>query len=455
MHAVRDHWRAAFLAAALTLMLACSGGTEGDDDPVPPDDGSPLPRATLDDFIYLGSFKAPFGQYGAGKIAFNPQGDNGRGSLYLAGDGPDTFAVGEIAIPALANATGRDSLDALNTAAVLQPPADIYARIPVKAASWPQGRVNRYDNGNFAVFGGLYCEGGKLFFNAYTYYDGEGNETATTGVIHEPGRLASSPISGMFKAGGAAHASGWMTAVPAEWRTRLQGTHLMGLDNQITIVSRASAGPSLFAFDLADVAAARDGTAIATRAWLDYSLEHSIWGDDMANVSGGNKTWTLKTESGVGIIVPGTRTYALLGSAGGFNRNPANPWHGTPEPAFQPPVAGTIVYKRADSLGYDNGGVAVWDAQDRHYMYAFYDLEEVLAAAHPYSSKPYANGVFPAPFGRYGAYTIPGQWTDAIAGGAYDPAGNRLYLTLPAADNESDPLYPGNPVIAVYEFRRR
>ncbi len=449
-------WRTAILTATLALLVSCSGGTENSDDPVPPDDdGTQLPRATLDDFVYLGSFKTSFGQYGTGKIAFNPQGDGGRGSLFLVAGGPDTFAVGEIAIPALANVTGRDGLDSLNVAAVLQPPADIYARIPAKAASWPPGPVNRYDGGNFAAFGGLYFEDGKLYFNAYTYYDGEGGETATTGVIREPARLASSSVSGMFKARGAAHASGWVTAVPAEWRARLQGTHLMGHDNQITIVSRASAGPSLFAFDLADVAVARDGAAIATRAWLDYSLEHPIWGDDMANVSGNNKTWTLKTEAGVGIIVPGTRTYALIGSAGGFNPNPANPWHGTPEPAFQPPVAGTIVYKRADSLGYNNGGVAVWDAQDRHYMYAFYDLEEIIAAAHPYSPRPYANGIFPAPFARYGGYAIPGQWTDAVAGGAYDPARNRLYLTLPAADNGGDPLYPGNPVIAVYEFRGR
>jgi hypothetical protein len=230
---------------------------------------------------------------------------------------------------------------------------------------------------------------------------------------------------------------------------------LLGHDNQITIVSRASAGPSLFAFTLADFTGAQNGSAINTKAWLDYSLDHSIWGDDMVNVSGNNKTWTLKTEAGIGFIIPGTRTYALLGTAGGFNRNPANPWHGTQEPAFQPPSAGTIVYKRADSLGYNNGGPAVWDAQDRHYMYAFFDLEELLAAAHPYEARSYANGVFPAPFGRYGNYTVPGQWPDAIAGGTWDAIHNLLYVTLPAAANGSDPLYPGNPVIAVYGFRQR
>ena len=417
-------------------------------------DGTRLPRATLDDFIYQGSFKAPFGQYGQGKIAFNPQGDGGRGSLFLVAGGTDSFAVGEIGIPALVNRTGRDGLGELNTAPVLQPPSDIYGRIPVKAASWPSGSVNRYDGGNYAAFGGLFHEGGRLYFNAYTYYDGEGNETATTGIINDAARLATSSVSGMFRANGGAHASGWIAAIPGAWRSKLKGSHLMGHDNQITIVSRASAGPSLFAFNLTDVAAAQNGAAIATRAWLDYSLDRSLWGDDMANVSGDNKTWTLKTESGLGIIVPGTRTYALLGSTGGFHRNPANPWHGTPEPAFQPPVAGTIVYKRDDSLGYHWGGPAVWDAQDRHYMVAFYDLEEILAAAHPYSVRPYANGVFPAPFARYGNYTVPGQLVDAVAGGAYDAAHNLLYLTLPAAANESDPPYPGDPVIAVYRFKR-
>jgi len=419
----------------------------GGDDPL-------LPRASLDDFIYQGSFRAPFGQYGQGKIACNPQGDNGKGSLFLVAGGTDAFAVGEIAIPALASVSGRDGLGALHTAGILQHPADLYARIPVKGATWPAGAVNRFDEGNFAAFGGLHYEGGRLYFNAYTYYDAEGIETVTTGFVQDPGRLASSPVSGMFRVQGAAPASGWLAAVPAAWRARLQGSHLMGHDNQITIVSRASAGPSLFAFDLADVAAAANGAAVAARGWLDYSLEHSIWGDDMANVSGNNKTWTLKTETGVGLIVPGTRTYALLGCAGGFNRNPANPWHGTPEPAFQPPVAGTIVYKRDDSMGYNNGGVAVWDAQDRHYMFAFYDLEEILAASKPYAPRPYAHGIFPAPFPRYGHYTVPGQMADAVCGGAYDPQRNLLYLTLPAAANESDPLYPGDPVIAVYRFKR-
>jgi hypothetical protein len=444
------------LAAALALLVSCSGTSEEADDPAPPGDvDTGLPRAALDDFIYQGSFRAPFGQYGQGKIAFDPQGNNGKGSLFLVAGGTDSFAVGEISIPAPLNRSNRDALASLPVADVLQPPSDIYSRIPVKAASWPSGSVNRYDGGNFAAFGGLFYDGGKLFFNAYTYYDGEGSETATTGIITHPAQLATSAVAGMFKAAGAAHASGWIMAIPSAWQSRLRGTHLMGHDNQITIVSRASAGPSLFAFNLAEAAAAQNGAGINTKSWLDYTLEHSLWGDDMANVSGSNRTWTLKTESGVGFIVPGTRTYALLGSTGGFNRNPANPWHATPEPAFQPPVAGTIVYKRDDSMGYNSGGPAVWDAQDRHAMYAFYDLEEILAAAHPYSSRPYANGVFPAPFARYGNYTVPGQWPDAVGGGAFDPAHGLLYVTLPAAANDSDPLYPGDPVIAVYSFRRR
>ncbi|MCG2810986.1 MAG: hypothetical protein L6428_05970, partial [Candidatus Aminicenantes bacterium] len=244
---------------------------------------SQLPRAALDDFIYQGSFRAPFGQYGQGKIAYNPAGNGGSGSLYLVGGGSDTFTVGEISIPALVNTSSRDGLETLNTATILQPPADIYSRIPVKAASWPAGNINSYENGNYAVFGGLFYEGGKLYFNAYTYYDGEGNETATTGIIENPANLAASAITGMFKAQGAAHASGWIMAIPAAWQLQLGGTHLMGHDNQITIVSRASAGPSLFAFNLVDFTGAPNGAVINTKAWLDFTLEHSIWGDDMAN----------------------------------------------------------------------------------------------------------------------------------------------------------------------------
>jgi hypothetical protein len=444
-----------WILTVLVVFAAC-GGNSGDSTSATTEEAPAnpqLPRAGLDKFIYLGSFRAPFGQYGQGKIAYNPEGNGGRGSLYLVGGGTNSFTVGEISIPSLVNTSSRAGIAALNTAAILQPPVDIYSRIPVKAASWPVGNVNSYDAGNYAVFGGLHCEGGKLYFNAYTYYDGAGNETATTGIIENPSNLATSTITGMFKAQGAAHASGWIATIPAAWQSRLRGTHLMGHDNQITIVSRASAGPSLFAFNLSDFAAAPNGATISTIAWLDYSLEHSIWGDDMVNVSGNNKTWTLLTGAGIGFVIPGTRTYVLLGTAGGFNPNPANPWQGTPEPAFQPPIAGTIVYKRPDSMGFNSGGPAVWDAQDRHYMYALFDIEELLSAAHPFSAHPYANGVFPAPFARYGNYTVPGQLPDTISGGTLDVVHNLLYVVLPAAANDSDPLYPGNPVIAVYGFR--
>jgi hypothetical protein len=50
---------------------------------------------------------------------------------------------------------------------------------------------------------------------------------------------------------------------------------------------------------------------------------------------------------------------------------------------------------------------------------------------------------------------VPGQWPDAISGGTLDAVHSLLYVALPAAANDSDPLYPGNPVIAVYSFRQR
>ncbi len=416
---------------------------------------APLPRATLANFKYLGAFKAPFGEYGACKIAWNPGGNGGQGSLYLTGGGTDSFSIGEIGIPELVNTQNRDDLALLNMAQVLQAPADIYSRIPQKAASWPVGDVNLYDGGNYAVFGGLYYEEGKLYFNACTYYDGEGTETATSGRIENPSDLAQSSVVGMFHNQGAAHTSGWMMSVPAEWQARLGGTHLTGNDNGIPILSRLSAGPSLFAFNLAAVASAVSSAIIPTVTRMDFpdvSGERSIWGDGMANLSGNNKTWTLMTDAGIGLIIPGTRSYVLLGSAGGFNPNSANPWQGTAEAAFSPPYAGTIAYKRMDSSGYTAGGPMVWDAQDRHYLVTFFDLEEILAAEHPWTPRPYASRIFPAPFGRYGNYDVPGQMPDSIKGGAWDPVLKRLYLTLPAADNANDPEYPGNPVIAVYEL---
>lgn len=413
-----------------------------------------LPRAGLTHFKYLGSFKAPFGRYGNGRIAFNPNGNGGQGSLFLDGGGSNAFSIGEINIPALTPSTGRDQLAQLPTATVLQNRSDIYARIPQRAASWPEGTVNSFSNGNNAVFGGLYYEGGKLYFNAYTYY-GSTSETATTGRIENPASLATTTITGMFHTQGAARTAGWMMPIPTDWRARLGGTHLVGHDNGITRLERTSAGPTLYAFNLADMASAASGAAISTAVRLnfpDVAGPRAIWGNDMTNVSGQNKMWTLMTKAGVGFIIPGTRTYALLGMTAGCNPNPANPWQGTPEEAFAPPIAGTIAYKRTDSLGYSHGGPMVWDAQDQHTFFALFDLDEILAAPNTWTPRPYEYGHFPTPFARYGNYTTPGQISDTIGGGAWDPATRRLYVTLPAADNDSDALYSGIPVIAVYEL---
>jgi len=412
------------------------------------------PRASLGSFRYLGSFRTPFGRYGECRIAFNPGGNQGQGSLFLTGGGANTFTIGEISIPELVSVTQRSQRDQLRTAAVLQARADIYSRIPQKGASWPSGNVNSYDNGNHAVFGGLYFENGKLYFNAYTYYDAGGQETVTTGRIENPSSLTTSAIAGMFRNQGAARTSGWISPIPPEWVARLGGTHVTANDNSLAILSRASAGPSLFAFNLADWSTAGNGATIPTTPRLNFpepAGARAIWGNDMVNVSKTNRTWTLMTMAGYGFVVPGTRTYALFGTAGGFNANPANPWHGTAEPAFVPPIAGTIAYKRTDTLGYTAGGRVVWDAQDRHYMYALFDLDEILAASDPWLPRPYENGVFPAPFARYGNYT-QAQMPDTIRSGAWDPIGKRLYLALSSADNDAEPEYTGEPVIAVYEL---
>lgn len=431
------------LTAALALL--CAGALSAQ---------SGLPRATLSHFQYRGAFKAPFGAYAMGRLAFNPSGNGGQGSLFIEGGGSNAFSVGEISIPTPMVVSGRNQLSQLPTATVLQARSDIYARIPQKAAAWPQGNVNTFDNGNNAVFGGLYYEGGKLYFNAYTFYGGV-TELATTGRIENPANLATSAVTGLFRTQGATRTAGWMMPIPSEWRTRLGGTHLAGHDNGITCIERTSAGPTLYAFNLSAMAAASNGTTIPTTVRLNYpdvAGARALWGNDMVNVSGQNKMWTFMTKAGLGFIIPGTRTYALLGGSGGHNPRPGNPYLGTAEPAFVPPIAGTIAYKGTDTLGYHYDGPMVWDAQDQHAYYALYDLDEILAATDTWDPRPYEYGVFPAPFARHLSYTVPGTMGDHIGGGAWDPTTRRLYVTLPTADNDSDPLYAGTPVIAVYEL---
>ncbi|MBT8440376.1 MAG: hypothetical protein KJO91_11660, partial [Gammaproteobacteria bacterium] len=87
-------------------------------------------------------------------------------------------------------------------------------------------------------------------------------------------------------------------------------------------------------------------------------------------------------------------------------------------------------------------GYCAKDPDDYYLMYWLWDVQDLIdvrrGAKQPNSVRPYDYGLFLAPF--------PGI---RFGGGSYDPASNRLYLTLQRADHDQGP-YSNPPIILVY-----
>ena len=123
-----------------------------------------------------------------------------------------------------------------------------------------------------------------------------------------------------------------------------------------------------------------------------------------------------------GFIVPGTRTYAVLGSTGGTSSG--------------------IGYKiRQDN---DNlcGGYCAYGSDDYSNYYWLFDLDELLAAESLSDPRPYDYGAWQVPFDDGGSHRI--------IGGAYDPEEGVLYLSLGNAGQVG--TYDRPPLIVAYRI---
>jgi hypothetical protein len=274
--------------------------------------------------------------------------------------------------------------------------------------------------------GGMKVIDGELVINAYEYYDAPADNTHTTLVVRDVADLAGSTVDGFYSFAGAAHASGWISDVPAEWQSALGGTMITGNSSGQPIIGRLSVGPSAFVFDPADVV----GTStvpnpIPTTAILDYDLSTPLH-DDLSNDTGENDLWTHLSRAVYGFIVPGTRSYVTLGHTGG---------HG-PE---------GVCYKCVpNGETAECGGYCARDPDDHALYYWFYDVDDLVAvhdgSMMPYEVRPYAYGEFPSPFS-----------TDTMGGGSYDADSGLLYLTMQGADRDQGD-YANPPVIVAFRI---
>lgn len=378
-----------------------------------------LPLLSLSDLQYAGGFRLPTATYGVsdvtysqGPIALGPGGQ----SLFVVGHAHQQ-AIGEFKIPALVNTLNVSSM---NTAAVIQGFSQV---------------LNRPASGNrqaLDTIGGMAYVNGRLLVNGYQYYDASGAVSDTTLVVTDASRLSTSVVGGYHKLPGNAHASGWISPIPADWQSVLGGTYITGHSSGVPIISRLSVGPSAFAFDPStpDIGVLAPATLKSTTL-MDFSLSKPMGvgaanvEDYLYNVSLNNTLWNHLSLAAYGFIVPGTRTYLAIGSTGGLTSG--------------------IGYKITQDNGNLCGGYCSRKVADNYNYYWLFDLNDLVKVKagqlSPSAVMPYAHGKLDKAYANNGF--------NAVIGGAYDSAKGLLYLSLQGGDRMA---YGWAPLIVAFKL---
>ncbi|MBU3024875.1 T9SS type A sorting domain-containing protein [Zobellia galactanivorans] len=375
-----------------------------------------LPLFDISQLTYEGAFRIKAStngvsdlNYSQGPIAYNYE----NHSLFIVGHAHQQ-AVAEYAIPEIVKS---ESLSELN---MVEQPIQVFSPVLSKASEGNPEKIDRV--------GGLYYvnQGGqaKLIVNAYEYYDAPADNTLSTLIVNDANALETSSVSGYYRFEGSppAHSSGWISPIPEDYQEALGGDHITGHSSGIPIISRASVGPSAFAFDITD--ALSTSSTIKTTTLLDFSLTNPLH-SDLSNESKTNDIWTHLSRATYGFIIPGTRTYLTIGSSGGYESG--------------------VCYKCVQDNGNLCGGYCTPQAKDNYQYYWLWDMNDLIAIKNgtlkPYEAQPYDHGFFNTPFQANGP--------KKIGGGAFDPSTGNLYLSVQSGDTEQG-TYARPPVIVVY-----
>ncbi|WP_179959368.1 hypothetical protein [Marinobacter changyiensis] len=372
---------------------------------------------------YLGSFKTDHTDafsstsYSQGRVAYHPE----RNSVFIDSH-VYQLGVGEFRIPqVLSQSTDKSKLPDGE-------PIQNFVEVIDRTTTGNQDGIDR--------LGGMAIVNGDLFIQGYDTYDGNGDAKQTTMVVRTPSNLASSEIDGFYEMDGAARTVNYISPIPPAWQELLGGPYLAGNGGGMSISSRLSEGPSLYVFDPENVAG--NQWAVNTKEWMNYpfqnALSSSIWQDstvsgsgdwDIANHTGKNDMWTVKSTAAFAFIVPGTRTFMVIGSSGMHDSGGG--------------------YKITNDAGFLCGGFCANDNEDYHSYFWLYDLNEILAASTSHEVIPYSYGIFDD---RWMEYNEQGG-TGEVTGGSFDLQTGTLVLSHAAATKNHE---SGSPVISVYKI---
>jgi hypothetical protein len=259
-----------------------------------------------------------------------------------------------------------------------------------------------------------------LLVNVYRFYDVGPFLTKQALILSSASDIKGSSTGGYIATTGESAAAGWVSPIPKDLQSMLGGTHICGwtASTARALIYNTSEGPAAYAFNPV-AAMASNATSMPTTQLMKFSLDSGmVTREQLYNNDHTNKLWTFISEGSFGMIMPGTRTYMVLGGSGGHESGLA---YG------EPPYGGYKGYYALDQNDY----------YPYYWLFDINDFDKVRKGQMQASAiKPYAVGKFNVPFAR--------GW-NPISGGSYDETTGTLYLSVYRADTQSG----GNPPVIV------
>lgn len=403
-------------------------------------------------------------------------------SCFIDDNSSHKHSIAELPMPDLVNSTNLDDLNTVSSNEFNQPFTNILDYDRISDISIDYSNPSKPDSDCLDSITGIKYLNGSLILNAMEYYDGNNNNVDSALLIEDASNLATSKIEGFFKVEGAAHTARWISDVPAIWQPILGGDYIFGNGNNYPRNDRQSMGPSAFIVDSSKFISNPTSFNISSVKLLDYTLEtiDEYYGyggagqyigalhPDFFNIKGNNKLWTEKSKAVYGFIVPGTRTYAVIGSSGGHNSricykntytHTLEDFNNGKRSVMDEGCATVRTQNEIDALppseqqGIQScGGYCIVDPDDHTNYYWLYDVNDLIKVKNgelkPGEVLPYKTGVYNVPF-QENIKGIPEF--HAVASASFDPKTLTLYVSIEKAGEGSSNSNRA-PVMIAYEL---
>ena len=375
-------------------------------------------RLAFDDLLYQGAFRLPAEStgesfsYGGQTLAYNPVSD----TIFV---GSLRGQVAEMSIPSPANTTLVEELPVASFVRPFRDPADGHVR-------------DIADNG--VVLSGLLVHDARLYGTGLIYYDANNSQRISHfGRSLDLTRPEVTRLYQVGETGKSGFVAGYMATVPPDFRAALGGPAVTG-QCCISIISRTSFGPALFAWNPADLGR-RD--PVPATPLLYYPQQHTTLGP----WEGSNEVFGATTEVAGVAVVDRTTTVLFAGRNGLGKYCYGDGTADAQQAKAKGPNGETFCYDPSNS----SKGQHAFPYRLQFWAYDVNDLAAVRAGDRdPWEVRPYAVWPFELPpigdpYPRLGAIS-------------FDSARRRLFLTQLSGEKDG---HGRLPIIHVFTVRER